>query len=635
MRRFGSLTTPGHKKQDELSASDVWYFLYAIETREEPPQRPVNQPRLRVKPSTPAVACRLCTGKWQTWKCAHGQTTLIREHLQKLHYEEWSKSVITEKLKGWENLMAQSDDSAVRGRRSSAYQSEPFTPDGFLRRLGNVIAEENLSIQIVDSEALRDLILYASTAPELLEEGDIPHRTHMHKLLIKRYASEIQKLRHDLQGALGRISFTCDLWSCRVLKGFMAVTLHYCAKDQTNQLVLQTWLGAFRHIKGSHTGPNLARHFVGILEELGILHKIGVITMDNGSNCGTMLDDLERILTEKGIRFDRKGNRIRCFPHVVNISVQRGLRALGCATKKSDLNADDGDSETLREFNHNDRSAELETQARHTATELVDPPLHVEAHAPASADPSDPTFDEFEAAHDPDFNDALQDDLEYAAALSQNPVKAARTLINKARQSGQRREEFEHIVAEGIRTQLFGESNEPRGRQLLRDVDTRWSSTFLMIDRLLSLYPAVQLLMNKHDRDALLSDKQLDVLSDIREFLSIPHAVQELLSSENAPTASLALPAYTELIEILKGAKVKLPHIGHGIQAAIGALEQYMAYTRQTRVYALAMVINPTLKFMWLQENWRPNEVETARGWLIDAVNARVSHCSSPQQHGT
>ncbi|KAH9895281.1 ribonuclease H-like domain-containing protein, partial [Cubamyces lactineus] len=260
-------------------------------------------------------------------------------------------------------------------------------------------------------------------------------------------------------------------------------------------------------------------------------HQIGVITMDNGSNCGTMMDDLERILKEKGIPFHRMGNRIRF-----------------------------------------------------------------------------------------DIYTAIRRDPAYAQALSENPVKAARTLIAKARQSALRREEFESIVSDCIKNKTFGEDAEPSGTQLLRDVDTRWSSTFLMLDRLLSLYPAVQLLMQKHDPDALLSDKTLQVLSDIREFLAIPHAVQELLSAEDTPTVSLALPAYANLIEILKGAQQKLPRISHGIQAAISALEEYMAYTRQTRVYALAMMLNPTIKFTWLSDNWKSHEVEAARDWVREAV---------------
>ncbi|KAJ3002031.1 hypothetical protein NUW54_g6071 [Trametes sanguinea] len=594
LRRFQSLLSR-HDTTTDASASDVWYFVYGIRERQEPENRPVDQPHSREKPDAPFLACRLCT-RWQTWKCSHGQTKGIRRHMRKYHYEQWTKTIVSERLKGWESVVQQ--HPAEAGPRTMR-RMEPFTLKGFIDRLSGCIADNSLPIKIVDSDTFRDLIIYTSTAPEPLDDDDIPHRTQTHKILIERYADEIKKLRadlqlsiHEMQAALGRISFTCDMWSCRVLKGFMAVTLHYCAKDRHNHLVLRTRLGAFRHVPGRHTGENLARQFVGILEELGILGKIGVITMDNGSNCGTMLEDLERVLLEKGIPFDRKGNRIRCFPHVVNISVQRGLRALGCTSKKSS-----GTEPT--------QNLDTEQDARQT----------IEHQEETSAEPGDPVFDEEDLAADPDFNDALQEDPEYAAALAANPVKAARDLINKARQSGQRREDFERIVGECIKNRTFGDE-EPNGTQLLRDVDTRWSSTFLMIDRLLSLYPAVQLLMRKHDIGALLSDKTLDVLQDIREFLAIPHAVQELLSAENTPTVSHVLPAYTELLEILRGAKSALPRISHGIQAAITALEEYMAYTRQTRVYALAMMVNPTIKFSWISKHWKPHAVETAREWL-------------------
>ncbi|KAL7282477.1 hypothetical protein ACG7TL_003948 [Trametes sanguinea] len=592
LRRFHSLLSRHHANSD-ASASDVWYFVYAIQDRQEPDRRPVDQPHMKEKPDAPFIACRFCA-RWQTWKCSHGQTKSIRRHMRKYHFEQWTQTIVSEKLKGWEELSQQLVQPTTR-QQGRWRRFEPFTLEGFCDRLATWIADNNMPIQIVDSESFRELILYTSTAPDPLEDGDIPHRTQAHKILIERYANEIKKLRSDLQG-------------------FMAVTLHYCAKDRNNQLVLRTRLGAFRHIPGRHTGENLARHFVGILEELGILGKIGVITMDNGSNCGTMLEDLERILSEKGIPFHRKGNRIRCFPHVVNISVQRGLRALGCASKKPS-------------------GAEAIGTAAEQHSEHADEP-HFEtalAQEETSAEPGDPVFDEEDLAIDPDFNDALQQDPEYEAALSKNPVKAARELINKARQSGQRREDFDRIVSECIKKKTFGDDT-PSGTQLLRDVDTRWSSTFLMIDRLLSLYPAVQLLMRKHDTAALLSDKTLDVLQDIREFLAIPHAVQELLSAENTPTVSLVLPAYAELLEILRAAKSALPRISHGIQAAITALEEYMAYTRQTRVYALAMMINPTIKFSWISKHWKPHEVEAAREWMLE-YRTQARHASEATEH--
>lgn len=54
----------------------------------------------------------------------------------------------------------------------------------------------------------------------------------------------------------------------------MAVTLHFCAKDQRQRLVIRSHLGAFRHVRGSHDGPTLASHFIEVLDELGLLHKV-------------------------------------------------------------------------------------------------------------------------------------------------------------------------------------------------------------------------------------------------------------------------------------------------------------------------------------------------------------------------
>ena len=65
--------------------------------------------------------------------------------------------------------------------------------------------------------------------------------------------------------------------------------------------------------------------------------------------------------------------------------------------------------------------------------------------------------------------------------------------------------------------------------------------------------------------------------------------MQEYLSSDNAPTAPWVLSAYTEMLDMLELAKVRYPKIQHAIQASILALKKYMAYTRQTRAYALAM----------------------------------------------
>lgn len=54
----------------------------------------------------------------------------------------------------------------------------------------------------------------------------------------------------------------------------MAVTAHYCSEDAQGHLILHSHLVAFRHVSGSHTGENLARHFVEILEDVGATQRV-------------------------------------------------------------------------------------------------------------------------------------------------------------------------------------------------------------------------------------------------------------------------------------------------------------------------------------------------------------------------
>ncbi|KAG8728979.1 hypothetical protein FRC11_009773, partial [Ceratobasidium sp. 423] len=56
--------------------------------------------------------------------------------------------------------------------------------------------------------------------------------------------------------------------------------------------------------------------------------KLGWITMDNASNNNTMMAELQEYMVKQGMDFDRHGNRLQCFPHVVNLVVQDILGTL-------------------------------------------------------------------------------------------------------------------------------------------------------------------------------------------------------------------------------------------------------------------------------------------------------------------
>ncbi|KAJ4496040.1 hypothetical protein C8J55DRAFT_413443 [Lentinula edodes] len=272
-----------------------------------------------------------------------------------------------------------------------------------------------------------------------------------------------------------------------------------------------------------------------------------------------MMKELEKLFQAKDpkIKFSHNGNRVRCFPHVINISVKTGLSVLTCLSPILD-GSKDNDGITANELST------------------------------------------------PDISNNLASTSEYREALGKDLISTVRQLVNTCRASGNRRDDFRDIVInmqselqaqKAMRSGNLSENLEKddvleRVVVLLRDVDTRWSSIFFMVDRFLELYPAVERFINENsafDSVMLPNNVDLIVLNDIRKYLHAFHCVQEAASAEKTPTLAIVLPLYEELIEILKAMKMKLPNLSHVIDASLQKLFEYVNKARSTRVYALAM----------------------------------------------
>ncbi|KAH9946449.1 hypothetical protein B0H21DRAFT_693676 [Amylocystis lapponica] len=234
-----------------------------------------------------------------------------------------------------------------------------------------------------------------------------------------------------------------------------------------------------------------------------------------------MMQYIQDGLAERGIAFSTEGNRVRCFPHVVNVGVQTGLKQL-TAVKDNAIGAPRPKDEPL----------------------------------PRPGD----------------------------------PVKTARSLVAACRAFGQRREEFRKTIQEGNSAKTFGEQPLPKA-ELLRDVDTHWSSMFLMIDRFLELCAAIQQFLAKQQTmsDVMPEKHVLDVLKDIRDFLEIPHIVQEVLSAERTPTLCMVLPAYENLMTALENLRSRTPKLHHAISATLLKLRVYYTSARQSDTCIIAM----------------------------------------------
>ncbi|KAF8950977.1 hypothetical protein BDZ97DRAFT_1623554, partial [Flammula alnicola] len=244
------------------------------------------------------------------------------------------------------------------------------------------------------------------------------------------------------------------------------------------------------------------------------------------------MTEMERILEEQNIPFDHDGNRIRCFPHIVNIACQTMLAEL----KESNLSC-------------------------------------VEA-PPMGKPPAD-------VANDP-------------ADL----VGKCRSIVAACRVSGQRRQALLKKIDEGNKSGYWrGKLDNGKDQiplvQLLRDCETRWSSTFNMVDRVLELYAAIRdFLLDLEQSDLqqlLLSELEKNVLYDIHQVLQVAHLAQELLSAERTPTLSMALPVFETLISKWQELGSTIPELKHFIDLGVSKLEEYLEKTRKTRMYALSM----------------------------------------------
>lgn len=164
--------------------------------------------------------------------------------------------------------------------------------------------------------------------------------------------------------------------------------------------------------------------------------------MDNLNTNDAMMKKIEDLLEDREIPFKAEDSRIMCFPHTINIAVQHVL-----ARMTAPINSDDG----------------LESSSADDST--ADNSDHVDQRGRAQ------TFEQ---------------------ACKADPIGRCRRLVVKLRSSGQRRDDFINWVKTGNEQNFFkikGQAVKLPHKELLRDVQTRWDSTYQMIRRCIEMRP--------------------------------------------------------------------------------------------------------------------------------------------------
>ncbi|KAH6871731.1 hypothetical protein BKA70DRAFT_1130625, partial [Coprinopsis sp. MPI-PUGE-AT-0042] len=173
------------------------------------------------------------------------------------------------------------------------------------------------------------------------------------------------------------------------------------------------------------------------------------------------------------------------------------------------------------------------------------------------------------------------DEATFLNAVDHDPIATLRALIRAIRSSSLHRQQFSLIAQQLCDLEL----------ELVRDVDARWSSTFLMIVRALDLEVAITGMIQECPEleKYSLSNEDWDALVMAEEILRIPHAFQQLLSQEKTTSLGRALPAFESLKQAWINLKTEKTGTATFVNAGLAKLADYRGLADDVPAYLMAM----------------------------------------------
>jgi len=272
----------------------------------------------------------------------------------------------------------------------------------------------------------------------------------------------------------------------------LALTAHWISLDKSSgRLSLKAALIGFHRLKENHTGINIARTILHLLDRANVTVKvyipydtlrshcqlslqIGHFTLDNAENNAVAMKELQSRLAKRReisdfVNFDHRDNRIRCYAHIINICSSHIVASVTSTSKSylGGLNVPFDDSETIDQHEDSDAS-------------------------------DDGNFDEeIEEQHLPDGYDNLAGSkfTSWVEGIKRDPLKRAKRVVRLLRSSDERRTAFRTLIRDGNDRGWFKRADSRRTLikvpllEPLVDVKTRWDSVYLLLRRLRRLRP--------------------------------------------------------------------------------------------------------------------------------------------------
>lgn len=431
-------------------------------------------------------------------------TTNLKRHLEKKHKDEFQiveQAELQHKSKREkhrsESVSAKRKKDAKQGSlddllKRNAYGKDSKKYKTITRKLAICVATTNLPNSITDNEEFREFVeelnpLYTS----------MPKRTALDTEINKIHVEMQQKIKTLLSTAK-KINLTADIWTKKGMSSsFLGVTAHMFSRNDHKRYTLTL---AVRIFETPHTGNRILSLLKKILSDYEVdFNKIGVILTDNGSNM------------------------VKAF------------------NADSLLNLDDEVSDDV-----GDEQVDVEFE-----DELMDDTLEHNIHSGDLQDATLPSADELclvreyecnEEDHDLTFSgichrlscfshslQLVMSEYEKMHSLKK-VVKKAQGLVAKCNKSVKVTEKLLKLC----------------GKKLIASCPTRWSSSYLLIERLLDVKPYLAEVLTDLEWDNL-QNSDYKALENICNLLEPFAKYTQLASAEEISTVSMIIPIIMEL----------------------------------------------------------------------------------------
>ncbi|KAE8228227.1 hypothetical protein CF326_g6850 [Tilletia indica] len=424
-----------------------------------------------------AFDCLCCPeAPYTAWKTLlDSSTSLLRSH------------VGTKKAKG--NIGTSQGKNGAPGlldryliKKTSKEADEEFTKMDARHNAVGWVTEEARPISILNDKWFHRML------PKSRRDL-VPHRSTTAEDIGSMYKAMQKLIRSRLASVDGCIHLALDIWTSPNGHSYLGVIGCWQEEGKAQRHVLDMVT-----ITQRHTANNIAASVTSLIQRLGVEDKVWFITSDSASTNTAAMKILGR--NSALPRVEGESTQIRCIAHIMNLISEAILRPFNRAVRDvgTSEEADEAEWESDEEVVERDNS-DVDDDEINAADQEDDRAFSANLHASATHDTEDEslirralaikrvaytqdTLPSSKASNPPVPTEALRAD---SAAVGLQ-IRQLAWFARKLRYNTRLRDSFQDTCA------LF---KLPRPYSLIRDVATRWNSTYEMIERGLILFDAI------------------------------------------------------------------------------------------------------------------------------------------------